>query len=114
MNDDDLLPWRSRQAHAVDEGWTITGPPEWTYAALCAQVDAEMFFPDKGGSTIDAKSICASCDVRAECLGYGIEDRFGIYGGLSERERRRLQQTGWRPGDEVPPIIFPVWHKGAA
>lgn len=67
-------------------------PPEWTYSALCLQVDADLFYPEKGGSTREAKRICASCPVRAECLVFALEnvERFGIWGGLSERERRRL------------------------
>jgi WhiB family redox-sensing transcriptional regulator len=39
--------------------------------------------------------VCVGCDVRAECLEYAManDERFGIWGGLSERERRRLRQT---------------------
>ena len=71
------------------------GPLEWQVDALCAQVDPEMFYPEKGGSTRDAKSICDRCTVRAECLEYalGHDERFGIWGGLSERERRRLKRS---------------------
>ncbi|MDN3309914.1 WhiB family transcriptional regulator [Microbacterium oryzae] len=66
----------------------------WQSDALCAQTDPEAFFPEKGGSTRDAKRICATCDVRAECLEYALQndERFGIWGGLSERERRKLKR----------------------
>jgi WhiB family transcriptional regulator, redox-sensing transcriptional regulator len=66
----------------------------WQDQALCAQTDPEAFFPEKGGSTREAKKVCASCDVRAQCLEYALEndERFGIWGGLSERERRRLKK----------------------
>jgi WhiB family transcriptional regulator, redox-sensing transcriptional regulator len=66
----------------------------WQTDALCAQTDPEAFFPEKGGSTRDAKRICGSCDVRGECLDYALEndERFGIWGGLSERERRKLKR----------------------
>ena len=66
----------------------------WQDRALCAQTDPEAFFPEKGGSTRDAKRICTSCDVRAECLEYALrnDERFGIWGGLSERERRKLKR----------------------
>ncbi|MFV0435573.1 MAG: WhiB family transcriptional regulator [Leucobacter sp.] len=66
----------------------------WQADALCAQTDPEAFFPEKGGSTREAKRICESCEVRAECLEYALEndERFGIWGGLSERERRRLRR----------------------
>lgn len=68
--------------------------PEWQERALCAQTDPEAFFPEKGGSTREAKKICTGCEVRAECLEYALalDERFGIWGGLSERERRRLKR----------------------
>ncbi len=68
--------------------------PEWQDRALCAQTDPEAFFPEKGGSTREAKRICQGCDVRAECLEYALahDERFGIWGGLSERERRKLKK----------------------
>ncbi len=66
----------------------------WQEKALCAQTDPEAFFPEKGGSTREAKRVCLSCDVRSECLEYALsnDERFGIWGGLSERERRRLKR----------------------
>ncbi len=73
-----------------------SGTPDltWQERALCAQTDPEAFFPEKGGSTREAKRVCLSCDVRSECLEYalGHDERFGIWGGLSERERRRLNR----------------------
>lgn len=69
-------------------------PLAWQADALCAQTDPEAFFPEKGGSTRDAKRICTTCEVRAQCLEYALQndERFGIWGGLSERERRRLKR----------------------
>jgi WhiB family redox-sensing transcriptional regulator len=66
----------------------------WQERALCAETDPEAFFPEKGGSTREAKKICSGCEVKAECLEYalGNDERFGIWGGLSERERRRLRR----------------------
>ena len=66
----------------------------WQSDALCSQTDPEAFFPEKGGSTRDAKRICGSCDVRGECLEYALQndERFGIWGGMSERERRKLKR----------------------
>ncbi len=66
----------------------------WQTDALCAQTDPEAFFPEKGGSTRDAKKVCGACNVRAQCLEYALsnDERFGIWGGLSERERRRLRK----------------------
>ncbi|GAA3760061.1 WhiB family redox-sensing transcriptional regulator [Spinactinospora alkalitolerans] len=76
-------------AHGADEDLG------WQERALCAQTDPEAFFPEKGGSTREAKKVCHSCEVRAECLEYALEhdERFGIWGGLSERERRRLKKA---------------------
>lgn len=68
---------------------------QWQERALCSQTDPEAFFPEKGGSTREAKRICTGCEVRDECLEYALahDERFGIWGGLSERERRRLKRN---------------------
>ena len=73
----------------------VTSDQDWQERALCAQTDPEAFFPEKGGSTREAKRICSGCEVRAECLEYALahDERFGIWGGLSERERRRLRRA---------------------
>ena len=90
----------------VDGVWALAQPepdsfddtadeePSWQERALCAQTDPEAFFPEKGGSTREAKKVCLVCEVRSECLSYALEhdERFGIWGGLSERERRRLKK----------------------
>jgi WhiB family redox-sensing transcriptional regulator len=70
-------------------------PLAWQADSLCAQTDPEAFFPEKGGSTREAKKICTSCEVRSQCLEYALQndERFGIWGGLSERERRKLRKT---------------------
>ena len=70
------------------------GMLSWQDQALCAQTDPEAFFPEKGGSTREAKRICVGCEVKQECLEYALmqDERFGIWGGLSERERRRLKR----------------------
>lgn len=74
-----------------DEG---DGESGWQERALCAQTDPEAFFPEKGGSTREAKKVCVGCEVRAECLEFALahDERFGIWGGLSERERRKLKK----------------------
>lgn len=68
--------------------------PDWQERALCAQTDPEAFFPEKGGSTREAKKICTGCEVKAECLEYALRhgEKFGIWGGMSERERRRIRR----------------------
>ena len=80
---------------ALGGGWgDDEGLLSWQDRALCAQTDPEAFFPEKGGSTREAKRVCTSCDVRADCLEYALahDERFGIWGGLSERERRKLKR----------------------
>ncbi len=81
--------------HAFPVGDSSGGPLSWQNDALCAQTDPEAFFPEKGGSTREAKHICSTCSVRDECLEYALlnDERFGIWGGLSERERRRLKRS---------------------
>jgi WhiB family redox-sensing transcriptional regulator len=72
------------------------GAPEdtdWMRDGLCAQTDPEEFFPNKGSSTRAAKAVCATCPVETKCLLYALEhnERFGVWGGTSERERRKLR-----------------------
>lgn len=67
---------------------------DWMRFGLCAQTDPEAFYPDRGENATSAKTVCAGCPVRAECLAYALEhgERFGVWGGLSERERRVLRR----------------------
>ena len=69
----------------------LTAEP-WHEDALCAETDPEAFFPDKGGSSAAAKAVCAACTVSADCLDWALVhgERFGIWGGLSERQRRKV------------------------
>ena len=71
------------------------GGDDWQFRALCAQTDPDLFFPDKGGSVRTPKTVCARCPVRAECLAFALKNdlRFGVWGGLSEGERRLLRRT---------------------
>ena len=89
---DGPIEW-SEDADAVQYA-RIDGPLAWQQHALCAQTDPEAFFPEKGGSTREAKAVCQACQVREECLEYALanDERFGIWGGMSERERRRLRR----------------------
>jgi WhiB family transcriptional regulator, redox-sensing transcriptional regulator len=66
---------------------------DWRDQALCQYVDPDLWHPPKGGSTVQAKRICRSCPVRAECLEFALANNepFGIWGGLSERERRSIR-----------------------
>lgn len=44
----------------------------WREDALCRQTDPELYFPERGGSTRDAKDTCMSCEVRTECLDFAL------------------------------------------
>lgn len=71
----------------------VTEQP-WTELANCRGCDPALFFPGQGESTRDAKAVCAACEVRRECLDYALRsgEKFGIWGGKSERERRRIRR----------------------
>jgi WhiB family redox-sensing transcriptional regulator len=68
--------------------------PDWWELSNCLGVDPDLFFPERGASTRAAKAICGECLVRAECLEFAITtgEKFGIWGGMSERERRRVRR----------------------
>lgn len=89
-----LQGWESADAEVLELSLVDREVLSWQERALCAQTDPEAFFPEKGGSTREAKKVCQACEVRVECLEYALaqDERFGIWGGLSERERRRLKK----------------------
>ena len=66
----------------------------WQERANCLGVDPDLFFPERGASTREAKAVCRGCEVRMDCLEYALAhgEKFGIWGGLSERERRRVRR----------------------
>ena len=67
----------------------------WQHQANCMGVDPDLFFPERGASTREAKEVCRGCVVREDCLEYALEnsEKFGIWGGMSERERRRIRRA---------------------
>lgn len=87
---------------------------DWIDLALCAQTDPEAFFPEKSGSTREAKKVCLSCEVRDECLRVALDndERFGIWGGLSERERRKLKKRTATPAPQ--PTLQPAPEEAPA
>jgi WhiB family transcriptional regulator, redox-sensing transcriptional regulator len=102
MHDNTLTALATAAAPAPDE---LFRAPHWTDGALCAQVDPELFFPDKGGSSKRAKAVCMACPVRMSCLDGAVErfERFGVWGGLTDRElraeRRRRRAAAGLPPD---------------
>ena len=60
---------------------------------LCAQVDGDVWFPEKGGNIVAAQSICHKCPHRTECAEWGIKhESHGIWGGLSANDRRLIRR----------------------
>jgi len=66
----------------------------WQDLANCLGVDADLFFPERGASTREAKEVCRNCFVQDDCLEYALQngEKFGIWGQMSERERRRIRR----------------------
>ena len=67
----------------------------WQEYANCMGVDPDLFFPERGASTREAKEVCKGCVVREDCLEFALAngEKFGIWGGMSERERRRVRRS---------------------
>lgn len=89
------IPGRSllnRNTSVTDILAGLPTPPAWHADAPCSQADPDAWFPEKGGSSVEAKRICADCDVREQCLEWALSnrERFGIFGGTTPEERRRI------------------------
>lgn len=91
--------------------------PLWMAYALCSGLDADRFFPDRGGSLVDSLKVCIDCPVRIACARYALTtpEPHGIWGGLSERQRRQIRtRVGRRDGQlrdsDIPPVVLN--HRG--
>lgn len=86
---------------------------EWGHRGLCRGVNPDLFYPERGVSSREAKAVCQECPVRLECLEYGTTrvEKFGVWGGRSEKERRRIrkerrlhaglsEEEPWTPEDD--------------
>lgn len=92
-----LRSWGSLSVMQMMETDVLTVPApdlSWRENALCAQAGPEFFFPAPGSSTREAKQLCGACEGRIACLEYALthDERFGVWGGLSEKERGRLKR----------------------
>lgn len=83
-----------RQSSPFSEPGDLFASAAFMAFGACRGADPDLFFPAQGESLDPAKQICAECVVRDECLEYALEqrERFGVWGGTSERERRRLRR----------------------
>ena len=75
-------------------------PPSWRQDAACRDFPTDLFFPIGHGpraqaQASQAKMICNECPVRVECLDYALTTnaQFGVFGGMSEDERRRVRRS---------------------
>lgn len=71
---------------------------DWMTEALCAQVDTEIFFPDKGENPHAAQAVCARCPVQQQCRDYAIAEfhtgnDHGVWGDTAPRDRRALRNA---------------------
>lgn len=73
----------------------------WRNQAACTGIDSDIFYPasEDENEAIEAKAICALCPVQDTCLEHALNsrEREGIWGGTTERERRRIQRQRRRP-----------------
>jgi WhiB family redox-sensing transcriptional regulator len=67
----------------------------WQDEALCAEVDGDLFFPEKGERSVWAKKLCAACPVSVPCLEMAMveEIEFGVWGGLTANQRTQLRRA---------------------
>ncbi len=87
----------------------------WRRGAACRNMDTELFFP-RGETgvpleqTVAAKAVCAGCPVRTACLEFAMATRqeYGIFGGLTEQERRTLARRRARARREMAARISAV------
>ena len=106
--------WRRNDYHVIP----IFERADWMDNALCRGKDTRNWYPDKGGNNwtpyIEARDLCGRCPVNNDCLLYALrnKERFGLWGGIPERQRRPLEnmteddaiktaeeiRIRWRPG----------------
>ncbi|MEZ5376302.1 MAG: WhiB family transcriptional regulator [Acidimicrobiales bacterium] len=87
----------------------------WQEFSNCLGVDPDLFFPERGASTREAKEVCRGCVVRGDCLEFALAngEKFGIWGGMSERERRRIRRQRALERETVPaPVEVVSAHFG--
>ena len=72
---------------------------DWRARGACLDIEPDLFFPDPSEPATQARAACAACAVRAECLAWALRTRqdYGIWGGTTEDDRRRLLMTPEQP-----------------
>lgn len=76
----------------------VTTSTDWQKHGSCRGVDSDLFFPATEDEAAPAKAICSTCPVRNPCLAFALErnERFGVWGGMTEKERARLSPAARR------------------
>ncbi len=71
-----------------------TPPDFWQESASCFGVDPDVFFPISEEEAGPALAFCGACRIREECLSWALKngERYGVWGGTTEQQRRRLQR----------------------
>ena len=76
------------------EGTSVVSAKEilWRELGACRGLEPSIFYPDDESEALDAKAVCGSCGVRVACLEYAltVREKQGVWGGATERERRRI------------------------
>lgn len=91
----ELLAWLMLpDAPELPDVETLGERPPWHRQAACRGAGPELFFPANGEPSEAARAICAGCPVRRPCTDTAMADAalWGVWGGLGERERRRLRR----------------------
>mgnify|MGYP001250654885 FL=1 len=89
-------------------GKWIAWDKDWSNRAMCKNLETEVFFPSRGEAVTPIKIICKSCPVVKPCLEYAMKsgEKFGIWGGTSERDRRKMR--GLRGRQRIKGITLPL------
>ena len=80
-------------ADEVDPASLFLGRLAWHAQAACRGMDPNLFFPHALQSNKSAKSVCSECPVTEECAEAGLNEGFGVRGGMSVRQRQRLRRA---------------------
>ena len=101
--------WVKRQMWAIDEeGLNMNDTMDipaleapvlderpWAVFSACRETDPGIFFASTRDDERAALVVCSTCSVKDDCLGFALEtrERFGVWGGTSERERKKLMRA---------------------
>ena len=109
--DPDIEPDSDEPTYSADIfKWLMR--PAWMKRAACRGLPAEQFHPKRGAATAHLKQLCSTCPVRHDCLDYAMinGEKYGIWGGKSERQRRALRKgsdtTTAADGTIVKPVAL--------